>query len=247
MDGVGHGGTSNGDGQSAEVQTSRLPARRDPLSVSIQPMEAAGLVTEILDARTHKGKLITITSQVSVGIDQRIRLAWSVPSKYYGAGYRLLGFRRSDSFAADDAGGELAVHGLKIIDARNDGEKEEHVGEGECFYTFLLYGTAFLGCIALIDDIVQFSEMIPSAKHAIHRLEDTLKARTLVNKLMSMSEHHRTEAANDGRSIAKLLTEERREMDEVKATPEWKKLNKDEREFVLGAIQEKYRKRIAQG
>jgi hypothetical protein len=193
-----NGDDDDGDDADRELEVVRSvdrrlspTTRRDPLLVSLQRHEDAGLVSEVLPIREHRGGAMVVRSQVSVGIDQRICLAWDVPHRCFAGGYRLLGFRRTDGFAAEAARHDLAAHGAKIIDARTNDAKEELLAEGEYFYTFLLYRTTFLGCFEQTGDLVQFSERIPSAKYAIGRLEDTLKARELERKLLRLADKQR--------------------------------------------------------
>ena len=241
------------DGDRPSVDRRLVSAsRRDPLSVSLQRHAEAGLVSEVLPVRDHRGHFVVIRSQVSVGIDQRICLAWDVPAHYFLQGYRLLGFRRTDGFAPEEQRNDLAAHGAKIIDARASDVKEELLAEGEYFYTFLLYRKVLLGCFHDTVELVQFSERIPSAKHAIGRLEDTLRARELEQKLLRMAKMISEEGADhekrfgSGVDFAKVLAEQNRDIEAAKAAPEWKKLKPAQRTFILGQIRQRYRRKMGQ-
>ena len=236
-------------------------SRRDPMSLSLRRVEQAGLVTEVHPVRDHHGEAMTVSSQVSVGIDQRICIAWSVPPKLFAAGYRLLGYRRTDGFPPEEYRRNLSACGTKIVEARTNAVKEELLPEGEYFYTFLLYSGTWHNWWAYWADVVQFSELMPSAKYAIERMKETYTARKLERKLLRLGRETAAEegeieadqeaqaahGAVDGqRSIgtdfARLLAEQNQEIEQVKTSAEWKRCKKHQRRFILAAIRNKYRR-----
>ncbi len=225
-------------------------APRDPLVLSLQKLEEVGLVTDLQEPREHHGRIVRVTSQLAVGVDQRIRLCWEVPPEYYRDGYRLMAFRRTDGFTPEDKPKSLAAHGTKILEARADGTKDEILSEGEYFYTFVLH-KSYLGLVSVDKDLVRFSERLPGAKYAIERLQDTYDARRLIGKLLKQSESIRKlggdQRAKAGQGLSSeenlgLMAEEQAEIDAVKAAPGWKNRTKNQRDFIIGGIREKYRR-----
>ncbi|CAN5716941.1 hypothetical protein BH10ACI4_BH10ACI4_38920 [soil metagenome] len=225
---------------------------RDPLAISLGD---AGVAVEVLPERSHPGKRFIVRSQLSIGIDQRICLSWDFVGGS-ARSYRILGFRRTNGFAPERSRWDLAEHGIKIIDSTEPSSKVEHLAEGEYFYTFVLR-RSLLGLADVTRDLVQFSEVIPSAQHVIHRLQDTIQARTLLAELAGMIRREQNAGKDSGgrdkgitgkaQQIMAWIVEHRQGADAVKAMPEWATLSSNEQELVMAALRDALRRGITSG
>ncbi len=133
----------------------------DPLALSLHSLAEAGVKNELRPFRDHKSKgdLFSVSSELMIGIEQRISLTWLVHEKYMPKDVRVLGFRSTDGFGRIGPKGEL-WYGTKIIDDSKAGTKEDVLTEGEYFYTFLLVGPKLFGLTEGVYARIQFSEMI---------------------------------------------------------------------------------------
>lgn len=232
------------DDRSSDMD-SVIARRRDPLAI---PLDNAGITMEVLPERTHPGSRFLVRSQLAIGIDQRISLSWAFIGG--SGGYRVLGFRRTLGFAPEEVRWDLTQHGMKIIDSTEAASKVEHLGEGEYFYTFVLRKRV-LGLAEVTRDLVQFSEVIPSAKHVIQRLQDTIQARKLLGELAAMvkrergGEERQTRVAGKAKQIMDWIIEHKRGVDDVRAMPEWATLSANEQELVMAALRDALRRGIS--
>lgn len=224
-------------------------SRRDPLAISLGD---AGVAVEVLPEREHRGDRFVVRSQLAIGIDQRISLSWEL-TRVSSRGWRILGFRRTEGFAPEQSRWDLGAHGLKIIDSAETSSKVEHLGEGEYFYTFVLRRNLW-GLADVTRELIQFSEVIPSAKHVIRRLEDTIHARKLLAELAAMVRREQNQGkestardkgiTNKAQQIMAWIVEHRQGADAVKAMPEWATLSPNEQELVMGALRDALRRGI---
>jgi hypothetical protein len=133
---------------------------------------------EYLPAVERRKDGLMVTSQKTLGVDPGVLLTWTVDPRYWGDGYRLLGFRSTTGFAPELHPKELAAHGQMILEETADGSLDEHPPEGTHFYTFVLHKPIWFGLREAMS-VVRFSESIPSARTAIGRIEDQLKLQQL--------------------------------------------------------------------
>jgi len=126
----------------------------------------------------YNAKGLSVTSQKFLGIDPRVILTWHVPSRYWSAGYQLLGFRSNTGFAPQKYPKNLSAHGQMFLEVSANGSVKDALAEGAYFYTFVLYKRRLLGVFESMS-IVRFSEGVPSATTAISRIEQQLALRNL--------------------------------------------------------------------
>src|SRR5205807_2341321 len=106
--------------------------------------------------------------------DPRILLAWNVRWKYWSNGYKLLGFRSTTGFASHERPEDLSAHGQMFLEETADGSVEQSLPEGTYYYTFILHREGIFRWSRVLSDPLRFSEVIPSARTAIGRIEDQI-------------------------------------------------------------------------
>jgi hypothetical protein len=152
------------------------------VKTAITPPSASGTALQtaetVVAPVTRHADGLSVTSEKSLGADPSVLLTWNVEHQLWQDGFRLLGFRSATSFAPEKYSRDFSAHGQMILEETADGQLEEHLPEGTHFYTFVLYKKHFLRLMESIA-VVRFSEMIPTARTAIGRIEDQLKLQQL--------------------------------------------------------------------
>jgi hypothetical protein len=134
---------------------------------------------EYRPAVSRRGDGFSVTSQVNLGINPRVLLAWNVRPDWFAQGYKLLGFRSTTGFAPTDRPEDLTAHGQMFLEEAANGSVEQALPEGTYYYTFLLFRMGFFKFKRWLSDPLRFSETISSAKTAIGRIEDHIKLEQL--------------------------------------------------------------------
>lgn len=221
----------------------------NPLGLALGELSETGIATTTLTSKRHVGSHLTVLSQLSVGIDQRLRIGWVAPIDMLNQGYRVLGFRRTDGFAKYRSVEDLSLHGVKIIDAAHCDVRDEIVTPGEYFYTFVFVKTGWF--LSHEADVVQFSERIPSGEHVINRLRETVEAQKLVQELLKLNgAKGRSNGGGtnreplSGKSIAALLAEQHQEIQELRQSEAFASLPQKEQEYAIAAIKHQYKQRM---
>jgi hypothetical protein len=149
-------------------RTSQLPQHGDTAADS-------------LAERTHRGKGLSVTSQLSLGISPKIHIAWNVDRDCWQAGFSLMVFHSTSGFSPEKYPDDLNRHGRLIVETTHDDGYEEQPSEGTHFYTFLLHKRGFLG-LWETHSLVRFSETVPTAKIAIGRIKDKMELEDLLRR-----------------------------------------------------------------
>jgi hypothetical protein len=137
---------------------------------------------DALPARVHSNSGLSVTSNLSLGIDPKLRLAWQVDKRAWEAGYSLLVFHSMGGFSKLKHTPELADHGNLIIETMQDGSYELRPPEGTHFYTFVLQRQYIFGMLRWTRSVVRFSETVPTAKVAIGRIKDKMELQDLLRR-----------------------------------------------------------------
>ena len=151
------------------------------------PLLAQG--EETLPARSHRSGPITVTSQLTIGIEPRLRFSWSVSREHWQEGYTLLIFRSYSGFSHEKYPRDLSKHGQLVIETTEDGSHDEVATEGQHFITCLLHKKSLFGLCEHMS-VVRFSETVPSAKVAVGRIKDQIELRELLVKHEVMELEH---------------------------------------------------------
>jgi hypothetical protein len=136
---------------------------------------------EALPARSHRSDDITVASQLSLGVEPRLSLAWRVTPWCWRSGFTLLVFRSMTGFSAERRPEDLNKHGQLIIETKEDGVLEEVPQEGSHFFTFVLHKKILLGLSEMVS-VLRFSETVPSAKVAIGRIRDQIELQEMLER-----------------------------------------------------------------
>jgi flagellar motility protein MotE (MotC chaperone) len=130
---------------------------------------------------SHRSRCIAVESQLSLGIEPTLRLEWKVDQQIWNDGFKLLVFRNTSGFCAEEFPDDLNRHGALIVEKRHDAGADERLPEGTYFYTFVLLKTRWFGFLRSID-VLRFSTTVPSAQVALARIQDKTKLRELVQQ-----------------------------------------------------------------
>jgi hypothetical protein len=159
-------------------------AQGDAMNHIVRRATKAPVVTATgheLPTRTFKNGGISVTSQLSVGIEPRLFFAWSVVPRYWTQGYTLLVFRSMTGFCTEKYPADLNLHGQLIIETNQDARHEECPTEGTHYFTLVLHKKIWLGMREKMS-VVRFSEIVPSAKVALGRIKDQVDLQELVGR-----------------------------------------------------------------
>lgn len=129
----------------------------------------------------HRAGGMLVESNVIVDIQPGIKLSWCIEPPLWTAGFTLMVFRNTSGFHTDNFTTHLPMHGQLIIEADHDGVHEEHPAEGTYYYTFVLYRKMFLGLVER-QQVLRFSETVPSAKVGIGRIKDKIELEELLQR-----------------------------------------------------------------
>ena len=150
-------------------------ARRVPKDSSIQQGDGQ------LPARSYRTNNMVVASQLSLGVEPRLSLAWQVEPWCWESGFSLLVFRSGTNFCPDNDPDDLNQHGQLFIETTQDSVHEEVPVEGTHFFTFVLHRKIFR--LFKQTSALRFSETVPSAKVALGRIKDQ-------TDLQDMAQHH---------------------------------------------------------
>jgi hypothetical protein len=132
-------------------------------------------------SRIHRATGILVESQLSLGIEPKLLLAWNILPEYWNEGFTLMVFRNNSGFCPDKHPENLNSHGELFIETRQNDRYEERPAEGTFYYTFVLHRKFFLGLAQKIS-IVRFSETIPSAKVGLGRIKDQIDLQEMLQR-----------------------------------------------------------------
>jgi hypothetical protein len=127
----------------------------------------------LLPEKLHRKGPIAVTSQVTLGIEPKLYLAWSIEDWYWTQGYTLMVFHSTTGFSPERYPEDLNRHGQLIIETTQDASREEHPEEGTHYYSFVLHKRHLVVFESM--DVLRFSETIPSAKVPIGRIKDQME------------------------------------------------------------------------
>ncbi len=153
--------------------------RRDGGSALVQ--DSAAPRAGVLPVRTHHGDGIFVESQLSLGVEPTLHLAWAIVPSYWRKGFTLLVFRSSNGFSPEKHPEDLNRHGQLVIETTCDGRHTERPEEGSHYFTFLLQRRCFFGLVENIA-MVRFSECVPSAKVGLGRIRDQIDLQAMLQK-----------------------------------------------------------------
>jgi len=164
---------------------------------------------EQLPPRTHQGNGIVVASQLTLGVEPRLALAWSVDIRHWVDGFTLFVFHSTKEFSPQQYPDELLLHGQLIIETRENGEFTQVPEEGTHFFTFILHKKTLFGLREKMSAL-RFSEIVPSAKVAIGRIKDRLELQQLVqrNEVEPIEHEARVDEAKLRRLRARRALEE---------------------------------------
>jgi hypothetical protein len=182
--------------------------RRAPLNEMLQQS------SDLLPARTHRIRELTVQSQLSVGIEPRLLIAWNVNQRYWAAGYSLLVFESTTAFSPELYPDELTKHGSLIIETRDDSYLEQVPSEGTHYYTFVLHKPVFFRLFDRMN-VLRFSENVPSARVAVGRLRDQVELKGMVRQEKVGTIEH--EAMIDEAKIRRIQS--RRNLEQIQNPP----------------------------
>src|SRR5258708_4869177 len=89
---------------------------------------------DVVPARRHRNGTIFVESQVVLGIEPKLYLAWSVVPRFWAKGFTLMVFRSTTGFCPQKCPDDLNEHGQMIVEARENSRYEEHPPEGTYYY-----------------------------------------------------------------------------------------------------------------
>jgi hypothetical protein len=166
----------------------------NPIVRRVEQNPAPRNETHQLPARTHRASGVFVESQLSLGIEPKLRICWAVLPRYWDKGFKLLVFRSATGFCPETYPDDLNQHGQLIIETNRDASHEECPAEGTHYFTFVLYKRVLLGLSEKMS-IVRFSETVPSAKVALGRLKDQIDLRDMLQKREVGEIEHETKLA----------------------------------------------------
>jgi hypothetical protein len=156
---------------------------------------------------------IFVTRELSLGIEPRLQLSWSVPSQYWSKGFTLMLFRSITGFCPDKYPADLNRHGQLVAEATHDDFYEEFPEEGTYYFTFVLHKKGLLGLREKIS-VLRFKETIPSMKVSLGRIKDRMELEKLSQDHKLSPIEHRAQVAE---AELRALTAERKK--ETFSTP----------------------------
>jgi hypothetical protein len=169
---------------------------------------------EALPPRSHRIDGISVASQLSLGVEPRLSLAWRVDPPRWNAGYTLLVFESTTSFSAERYPQDLHRHGSLIIETLEDSCFEYVPTEGIHYFTFVIHKKILLGLSERMA-VLRFSEIVPSAKVAVGRIRDQIE-------LQEMLQRHETGAIEHEARLNEALVQRirsQRSLDEIQNPP----------------------------
>lgn len=222
----------------------------NPLGISLEQLDDVGITTTALPPSKNGGKHLQVYSRLYVGIDQRLRLGWIAPIDMLQSGWRVMAFRRTDGFSPAKHPENLSTYGQKILDTEGSDMKDEWLTPGEYFYTFILFKPGLF--INRFADVIEFQERIPTGEQVIARLREAAEGQKLVQELLRMhgvpskSVHSqpKTDQVFGGKKVAELLAEQRREIDALRESEDFKTLPEKEQQFAIDCIKSQYRSKM---
>ncbi|MGA2442647.1 MAG: hypothetical protein ABSH08_16960 [Tepidisphaeraceae bacterium] len=134
-----------------------------------------------LPAQSYRTRDMVVASQLSLGVEPRLSLAWKVEPWCWESGFSLLVFRSRTNFSSDKHPDDLNQHGLLFIETNHDAVHEEVPEEGTHFFTFVLHKKMFLGLGEKMS-VLRFSETVPSAKVALGRIRDQSELQDMLQR-----------------------------------------------------------------
>ncbi len=219
----------------------------NPLGISLEKLEEVGITTTALAPNKNIGKHLQVYSRLHVGIDQRLRLGWIAPLEMLQNGWRILAFRRTDGFSPVKRPENLSMYGQKILDTESCDMKDEWLPPGEYFYTFILFKPGWL--INRFADVIEFVERIPTGEQVIARLKEASEGQKLIQELLRLHGIPNKAAQSQpkagqsfaGKKVAELLAEQRREIEALKASEDFKILPEKEQQYAIDCIKAQYK------
>jgi hypothetical protein len=125
---------------------------------------------------------MSVASQLCLGVEPRLSLAWRVDHRLWDTGYSLLVFESLTGLCSERYPQDLNRHGSLIVETTEDSTFEYVPTEGPHYFTFLLHKKCFIPIWEKIG-VVRFAEIVPSAKVAIGRIRDQLELQDMRHRI----------------------------------------------------------------